>query len=107
MANALGYVSETDIGYKGELAMIGLSTPIRILLNADKTAPNQPDFRIFAGEAKTEIGAAWLKQAKSSGRDYISLTLATPEIGPRKIYASLAPIKGSDGRHVIRWNPKD
>ena len=49
---------------------------------------------------------AWVRTAKSSGREYVSLTLADPMIGPRKIYANLAPVKDKDGRHVILWNPQ-
>ena len=47
------------------------------------------------------------RKAKASGREYVSLTLADPQIGPRRIYANLAPVKGKKGRHVILWNPRD
>ena len=53
----------------------------------------------------TEIGGGWMKKARASGRDYISITLADPQIGPRKIYANLAPVKGHKDRYVILWNP--
>ena len=43
----------------------------------------------------------------SSGKDYASLTLADPQIGLRKVYAKLAPVKGKTGRNVLLWNPKD
>ena len=105
MANALGYVSETKTGFEGSLAMMNLSTPIRIEMNTNKTEDLQPDYRIFAGETATNIGAAWRRTAKNSGREYLSLTLADPQIGPRKIFANLAPIKDKPGRHVILWNP--
>ena len=107
MANALGYVSETKTGFEGALAMMNLTSPIRIEKNAEKAAEGQPDYRIFAGETSTEIGGGWMRKAKTSGRDYVSITLADPQIGPRKIYANLAPVKGKKGRHVILWNPKD
>ena len=101
MANALGYVSETKTGFEGALAMMNLSAAIRIEKNAEKAADGQPDYRIFAGETSTEIGGGWLRKAKASGREYVSITLADPQIGPRKIYANLAPVKGKKGRHVI------
>ena len=103
MANALGYVSETKTGFEGALAMMNLSSPIRI----EKTADRQPDYRIFAGETSTEIGGGWVRKARASGREYVSITLADPQIGPRKIYANLAPVKGREGRHVILWNPQN
>ncbi len=105
MANALGYVTETKIGFEGVLAMMNLTAPIRIEKNGEKSVEGQPDFRIFAGETSTEIGGGWLRKAKMSGREYVSLTLADPQIGPRRVYANLAPVKGKKGRHVILWNP--
>ena len=99
MANALGYVSETKTGFAGPLAMMNLTAPIRIEKNADKKTPARPDYRVFAG--------GWIARAKSSDKEYIFLTLADPHIGPRKIYANLAPVKGKKGRYVLLWNPKD
>lgn len=107
MANALGYVSETKAGFEGALAMMNLTSSIRIEKNLDKATDEQPDYRIYAGETSTEIGGGWLRKAKASGREYVSITLADPQIGPRKIYANLSPVKGKTGRHVILWNPRD
>jgi len=107
MANALGYVRETATGFEGALAMIHLTAPIRIERNADKTVDAQPDYRIFAGDIQAEIGGGWIVKAKSSGREYVSLTLADPSIGVRKVYANLAPVRGRKGRYVLLWNPKD
>lgn len=107
MANALGYVSETQTGFEGMLSLIDLSTRILIERNTDKSGDDQPDYRIFAGESRSEIGGGWMQKAKSSGREYVSLTLADPQIGPRRIFANLAPVKGKDGRHVILWNPQN
>ena len=77
MANALGYVTETKTGFEGALAMMNLSSPIRIEKNAEKAAEGQPDYRIFAGETATEIGGGWVRKAKGSGRDYISMVITT------------------------------
>lgn len=107
MANALGYVTETDTGFSGTLAMMNLSATIRIEMNTDKTADDQPDYRVFAGEGSTEIGGGWIRRSKQSGRDYVSLTLADPVICPRRIFANLAPVRGRQGRHVILWNPRE
>ena len=105
MANALGYVSETQTGFEGALAMMDLSARIRIEKNAERTNKNQPDYRIFVSETGSEIGGGWLRRAKSSGREYLSITLADPQIGPRRIYANLAPVTGKSGRFVILWSP--
>ena len=105
MANALGYVEATERGYAGVLAMLHLKTKIEIIENAKKTG-GQPNYRIYAG-AGCEIGGAWIRKSKSSGKDYLSLTLSNPHIGPRKIYANMAPVKGEDGKFVILWNPEN
>jgi uncharacterized protein (DUF736 family) len=106
MANALGYVSETRSGFEGTLSLMNISVAIRIEKNDEKDIEGQPDFRIFAGDTATEIGGGWMRKAKQSGREYLSMTFADPAIGPRRIYANLAPVKGKEGRHVILWNPK-
>lgn len=107
MANALGYVTETSTGFEGSLSLMNFTAAIRIEKNEEKAGDSQPDYRILAGETGTEIGGGWIRKAKASGRDYVSITLADPQIGPRKIFASLAPVKGKTGRHVILWNPRD
>lgn len=106
MANALGYLNETDNGFEGELAMATFTAPIRISKNTDKTSDAHPDFRIYAGSRNADIGAAWNRTSRATGRTYLSLTLADPLIGDRRIFANIAPVKGQDGRHVILWNPK-
>lgn len=105
MANALGYVNETNSGFQGVLSLLNLTAPIRIEPNPEKTDDRHPDFRILAGETATDIGGGWHAKSKSSGKPYISLRLSDPQIGPRIIYANLVPVKGSDGRHVMLWNP--
>ena len=81
MANALGYVSETKTGFEGALAMMNLAASIRIEKNAEKAAEGQPDYRIFAGETSTEIGGGWLRKAKASGREYVSITFFFNDMG--------------------------
>ena len=52
MANALGYITETDTGFEGTLSMLTLSTPIRIVANGLKQdGTRQPDYRVLAGGA--------------------------------------------------------
>jgi len=105
MANAIGYVSETETGFAGTLEMVNLTATIRFEKNDKKQNDQQPDYLILAGDRSSQIGGGWVKKAKSSGKDYVSITLANPQFGPHRIYANLAPVKGDDGRHVILWNP--
>jgi uncharacterized protein (DUF736 family) len=41
------------------------------------------------GAENVEIGAGWIRRGKSSGKEYVGLSLAAPEFGPRKLYANL------------------
>ena len=77
---------------------------IRIEPNGAKTHDRQPDFRVYAGD-NTEIGGGWHRSGKTSGKPYVSLTLAAPEIGPRRIFANIAPAAGGlEGEMALLWN---
>ena len=56
-----------------------------------------------------EIGAGWIRRGESSGKEYVSLSLAAPEFGPRKLYANLGRAAGQDDDSVFAliWNPAD
>ena len=105
MAQALGYVTKLDDGnFTGKLAM-GLNTRIDIVANDNKQSDKQPDFRIYSADGG-EIGGGWTRRGKTSGKDYVSLTLAHPMIGPRKVYANLGAATGGDkNAFAILWNP--
>ena len=107
MAQAIGYVTQGKNGnYEGILAM-GMNTPIRIVKNEAKETERQPDYRIYAAQGG-EIGGGWDKVGQVSGKDYVSLTLASPMIGPRKIYANLGRAAGGEPEEfALLWNPKD
>lgn len=107
MAQALGYVTQNETGFfEGTLAM-GLNTRIKIVPNSDKQSEQQPDFRVYSSDGG-EIGGGWSRTGKASGKKYISLTLAHPMIGPRKVYANLGHASGkSEDDFAILWNPRD
>ena len=105
---AIGYVSKTENDtFKGQLKTLSIRAEITIAPNALKTNDVQPDYRVFSGDV--EIGAGWNRRSESSGNDYVSLSLAAPEFGPRRLYANLAHAAGDerDDRFVILWNPAE
>ncbi len=105
---AIGYVTKQDDGsYKGQLKTVSIQAEIEIVPNDQKSDTNHPDFRVYTGDI--EIGAAWIKTAASSGKEYVSLSLAAPEFGPRRLYANLGKAAGSDNPDffAVIWNPVD
>jgi uncharacterized protein (DUF736 family) len=105
---AIGYVTRSDNGsFKGQLKTLSIRAEIVIAPNARKTHDVQPDYRVYSGDV--EIGAGWNRRSESSGNDYVSLSLAAPEFGPRRLYANLGRAAGSESvdRFAIIWNPAD
>ncbi len=105
---AIGYVTKLEDGrYKGELKTLSIRAEIVMTPNSDKTSENQPDYRVFA--EGIEVGAAWVCTSESSGKEYVSLSIAAPEFGPKKLYANLGKAAGQDDDNVFAliWNPRD
>jgi uncharacterized protein (DUF736 family) len=105
---AIGHVTKLETGgYKGQLRTLTIRADIDIVPNMSKSAENQPDFRVL--NKGTEIGAGWLRTGETSGKAYVSLALAAPEFGPRKLYANLGRAAGQDDDDVfaVIWNPAD
>ena len=104
---AIGYVTRDGNGFKGQLKTLSIRTDIEIVPNTRKSGDTQPDYRVSA--AGVEVGAGWVRRGEMSGRDYVSLSLAAPEFGPRRLYANLGRAAGQDDKDAfaIIWNPAD
>lgn len=104
---AIGYVTRDGKGFKGQLRTLSIRAEIEIIPNARKSGDSQPDFRVMASGA--EVGAGWIRRGEMSGNDYVSLSLAAPEFGPRRLYANLGRAAGQDDEDAfaIIWNPAD
>lgn len=104
----IGHVTrQSDGSYSGKLATLSIRQNIQFVKNK-KHAESQPDFIIMAGN-DIEIGAAWIRTAISSGKDYVSVSLAAPEFGNRTLYANLGRAAGSknENEFALIWNPQD
>ena len=102
---SIGHVTlQADGSYKGRLNTLSIQRSIELTLNK-KRNDNQPDFRVMAGEV--EIGAAWIRKAISTGKEFVSLSLAAPEFGDRTLFANLGRLPGSKEKteFSIIWNP--
>ncbi|WP_395335118.1 DUF736 family protein [Novosphingobium sp. BL-8A] len=104
---AIGYVTRDGRSFKGQLRTLSIRADIEIMPNTRKTSDAQPDYRVSSGGV--EVGAGWLRRSESSGNDYVSLSLAAPEFGPRRLYANLGRAAGQDDEDAfaIIWNPAD
>ena len=104
---AIGYVTRNGEGFKGQLKTLSIRAEIEILPNRSKSSDTQPDYRVSAGGV--EVGAGWVRRGEMSGKDYVSLSLAAPEFGPRRLYANLGRAAGQDDddAFAIIWNPAD
>lgn len=105
---AIGYVNKQENGsYKGQLRTLSVRADIDIMPNRSKSADNHPDFRVLT--QGVEVGAGWIRTGETSGNDYVSLSIAAPEFGPRKLYANLGRAAGQDDQdtYAVIWNPAD
>lgn len=104
---AIGTVKKLQDGsFKGQLKTLSIKADVIIEPNDSKATDAQPDYRVFSGNV--EVGAGWMRHSESSGRDYVSLSLAVPEFGPRRLYANLGRAGGVDeDSFAIIWNPAD
>ncbi|WP_395336812.1 DUF736 family protein [Novosphingobium sp. BL-8H] len=104
---AIGYVTRDGRSFKGQLRTLSIRAEIEISPNPRKSADTHPDFRVTS--SGVEVGAGWMRRSEASGNDYVSLTLAAPEFGPRRIYANLGRAAGQDDEDsfAIIWNPAD
>ncbi len=99
-------IRQSDGNYKGVLATLSIRQTIQFVANK-KANDSQPDYLILAQDV--EIGAAWWRTAVSSGKEYLSISLAAPEFGSRTLFANLGRAPGSedDNEFVIIWNPQE
>jgi uncharacterized protein (DUF736 family) len=105
---AIGHVTKQSNGsFKGQLKTLSIRSEVEIIPNSRKASEVQPDYRVLAGGV--EVGAGWVRTGEVSGKDYVSLSLAAPEFGPRRLYANLGRSagQGDDDAFAIIWNPND
>jgi uncharacterized protein (DUF736 family) len=104
MATIATLTQKTDGSFEGQLTTLSVSAAIALVKNTRKAKDNEPDYRIVSRKNGFELGAGWNRIAKSSGEEYISVSLSAPEFGT--IYGNVAPAPGDDqSKKVIIWNP--
>ena len=91
----IGLFIKTAHGYRGTLQTLTLDTKIAIV-EIEKQG-DEPDYRVFTGQA--EVGVGW-KRTDQAGRDYVSLRLDDPTFAD-PINANLTEI---DGEYSLIWS---
>ena len=104
----IGTVTKREDGrYEGELRTLSIRAEIAILPVGDKALPTQPDYRVMS--QGIEIGAGWRRTGNTSGKEYVSLSIAAPELGAKTLYANLGRAAGQSDPDVyaLIWSPQD
>ena len=108
MSTVMGYLTlNAETGaYKGPLHTLNIRAEIDVLPVRAKLSPAHPDYRVTA--SGVEIGAGWDNIGQVSGEQYVSLTLAHPDLGPRAYKVNLGRAAGQDDDNVYAmiWNPE-
>ena len=104
----IGSVTKREDGrYEGELKTLSVRAEIQIVPVGDKCSAAQPDYRVLS--QGIEIGAGWIRTGQISGKEYVALSIAAPELGSRTLYANLGRAAGQSdpGVYALIWNPQD
>jgi len=87
------FTRSADGKISGNLKTLTLSSKLQFVPETNKSKDSAPDFRIYL--ATLEIGAAWRKTARESGREYWSVKLDDPAFAA-PLFASL--VETEDGK---------
>jgi len=107
MATIGSVTNRSDGRYEGELRTLSIRAEVFIAPVTDKVSPNQPDYRVLS--QGIEIGAGWMRKGQTSGRDYVSLSIAAPDFCAKTLYANLGRAAGQVDPDVyaLIWSPQD
>jgi uncharacterized protein (DUF736 family) len=98
------FTRTADGKFSGSLKTLTLSTKLQFAAETNKSKDSAPDYRIFLG-TNIEVGAAWKKTAKESGRVYWSVKLDDPTF-TAPLYASLVETEDGNTFNLL-WSRRD
>ena len=107
MATIGSLTKRVDGRYEGEIRTLSVRASIAIVPVTEKASPSQPDYRVLS--EGIEIGAGWIRTGQISGKEYVALSIAAPELGTKTLYANLGRAAGQTDPDVFAliWNPQD
>jgi uncharacterized protein (DUF736 family) len=99
----IGTFTRTAKGFSGSLKTLTITAKLQFVAETDKAKDSAPDYRVYLGT--TEVGAAWKRTARDSGREYWSVKLDDPAFAA-PLYASL--LEADDGEHFhLLWSRRN
>ena len=106
MATIGSVTKRVDGRYDGEIWTLSVRASIAIVPVTEKASPSQPDYRVLS--EGIEIGAGWIRTGQISGKEYVALSIAAPELGTKTLYANLGRAAGQTDPDVFAliWNPQ-
>lgn len=90
MTTNLGTFKRVGETYTGKLTTLAFSAQVD-LLPVEGGGDGAPDYRVYHKDR--EIGAAWVRRARKSDTEFLSLKLIDPALGPCAVYPALVESK--------------
>jgi len=97
------FTRTADGKISGNLKTLTLSSKLQFVPETNKSKDSAPDFRIYL--ATLEIGAAWRKTARESGREYWSVKLDDPAFAA-PLFASLVETEDGNTFNLL-WSRRN
>jgi uncharacterized protein (DUF736 family) len=97
------FTRSADGKISGNLKTLSLSSKLQFVPETNKSKDSAPDFRIFL--AGLEVGAAWRKTARESGREYWSVKLEDPAWAA-PLFASLVETEDGNTFNLL-WSRRN
>ena len=97
------FTRSADGKISGSLKTLTLSSKLQFVPEANKSKDSAPDFRIFLGGI--EVGAAWQRTARDSGREYWSVKLDDPAF-TAPLFASLVETEDGNTFNLL-WSRRN
>jgi len=102
MATTIATLTQRGDSFEGMLHTLAVKAPISLIPNPRKRSDAAPDYLVTC--RGFELGGGWKRTGKDSGEDYVSVSIASPEIG--RLFGNLVKAPGDDPtKKVILWNP--
>jgi uncharacterized protein (DUF736 family) len=101
----IGKFTKDGAGYTGSIETLTYRAKLTLEPNTNKKSDKAPDFRIIhvAEGFTSEIGAAWIKTAKRSGDQYISLSIHDDPGLAQPLNCRLVKT-GAEHGHTLFWD---